>query len=641
MKALDRQLLGRGLLLLGIMATVFAYLPGLNGAFFFDDAPNISRNPSVQLTELSWDSLSLAWAGGTSGQFGRPVSQVTFALNHYISGFNPKAFKLTNLVIHCVNGVLMYLLVLQLLHSVGFMHRPGNAEVGAALMASAWLLNPIQLTSVLYAVQRMTSLSAFFVLVALLLHVNARRGRFCWQYKFILFAFAWGVCWLLGILSKESAILFPGFVAVYELIIHRYEQKRLDALGKICFVLGLIFLVASLLYLASPLSQSFLSGYEIRSFSLTERIFSEPRVIWAYISWIVFPSLESLALFHDDFVISTSLLKPWTTLPAIAGLIGLVLIAAFNYRRRPLIAFGIAWFLVGHSLESTVIPLELVHEHRNYLPLLGILFLPVGWVGYLSIESGNSRTLALGLVGGFIAYSGFITSIRADMYSNELRRTQIESQAHPDSARANYEAGRSLAALADHGDNVMATVLSKKHFQMATEADPDYKMGLLGQIILACGVTQRPDQEAIDELGSRFRERLILQEDTSILIGIVEMSGAGLLCLERAQIDGLFEAFFANSKVAPAMKMTMYSLHADYLWLSQNDLGASRQALHRALDLAPENPSLRLKWAQLDYLSGDRSGAKRLLLELQHAPLSSGERNTLKNLLDVLVDGGY
>lgn len=634
MKLLDRRFFSLGVLGLGILAVFLIYLPTLGGGFFFDDHPNIVLNPSVKIVDLSWESLRLAWSGGLSGQFGRPISQLSFALNYYFSGFSSYAFKLTNLLIHCLNGVLVYLLSYQLLDSVRERLKSPRVGVYASLLASVWLLHPIQLTSVLYAVQRMTSLSAFFLLAALLFHVIARRrtnGRWVMA---LLLIMAWGVCWPLSILSKEAGILFPAYVAVYELIIRRSERGRLDALGRVILVLSLLVVLGIVPYLASPFGKWILSGYEIRSFSLVERLLTESRVIWAYLSWIAFPILGSFALFHDDIVVSTSITDPWSTLPAIIGLLGLAFWSIFNSRRFPLAAFSIVWFLIGHSLESTFIPLEMVHEHRNYLPLLGILLLPVAWLDSLAAKAGVTRTLALTLVTGAIAYPGFVTAMRADMYANQLIRTQVEAQFHPDSARTNYEAGRSLASLADHGGNMIATILSKKHFEMATALDPDYKMGLLGQVILACGVTQSVDQEALGELQHRFRERLILQEDTNILSTIVEMSGAGLLCLNRAEVDGLFAAFFANPKAASHMKMTMYSLQADYLWLNARDLDAARNALQHALEISPRNPSLRLKWAQLDYIAGDKASAKRLLLDLRGELFSRGERETLNNLLN-------
>ena len=84
--------------------------------------------------------------------------------------------------------------------------------------------------------------------------------------------------------------------------------------------------------------------------------------------------------------------------------------------------------------------------------------------------------------------------------------------------------------------------------------------------------------------------------------------------------------------------MSMYSLHADYLWLNARDLPAARSALQKALEIAPQNPSLRLKWAQLDYIAGDKASAKSLLLELRGEPFSPGERETLNNLLNRLED---
>ncbi len=641
MQNLIKRFAGLALLLFGVLAVFSVYWPGLQGGFFFDDHPNIVLNPGVKLHSLSWESLRLAWSSGISGQFGRPVSQLSFALNHYFNGFSPFAFKLTNLVIHCLNGVLIYLLGYQLLDSLRRRLNLKDVSLWAALVAFAWMLHPIQLTSVLYVVQRMTSLSVFFLLIALILHISARRrNNQNWVTISWLMA-AWCVFWPLSVLSKETGVLLPGFVAVYELIIRRSEQGKLDVPGRGVLILAVLLVVSVVPYLVSPLGQWIASGYEIRSFSLVERLLTEARVIWEYLSWIAFPRLESFGLFHDDITLSTSLFEPWLTLPAVLGLIGLSIWAVVASRRFPLPAFGIVWFLIGHSLESTFIPLELVHEHRNYLPLFGVLLLPVGCLSAQAATPGVRRTVVITLLGVLLAYLGIITAMRVDMFANESMRTQLEAQFHPDSARTNYEAGRTLANVAD-GDpgNVIAPILAKKHFEMATALDRDFKMPLLGSLVLSCGVSQTVDQTVLEELKLRFRERLILQEDTSILSALVEMSGAGLSCLKRAEIDALFASYMANTRAAADKKVSMYSLHADYLWLSQRDLPAAREALQMALDLAPQHPGLRLKWAQLDYIAGDTVSAKTLLLELRGEPISPAEREILNNLLGEMERNG-
>ena len=630
----EHRFAGFGLLLLGVLAVLFLYWPGLYGLFFFDDHPNIVLNPGVKLDDLSRESLGLAWSSGTSGQFGRPVSQLSFALNYYFSGFSPFAFKLTNLVIHCLNGMLIYLLGYQLLDSLRQSLSLKNVSLWAALVAVVWLIHPIQLTSVLYVVQRMTSLSAFFLLLALILHVSARRlNQLDWVAVFWLIM-AWCVFWPLSILSKETGILLPGFVVVYELIVRRSERGSLDRFGRLLLYLSIVLVLGIAPYLASPFGQWIVAGYEIRSFSLVERLFTEPRVLWEYIRWTLFPSLEVFALFHDDLPVSTSLTSPWTTLPALAGLVGFLLLAMVTSRKLPLVAFGIAWFLVGHSLESSFIPLELVHEHRNYLPLFGLCLVPISMLASQEIRPGVQKTIIVAALGAVLAYFGFVTAVRANMFGQESLRTQLEAQFHPASARANYEAGRTLAAIAD-GDrgNLLATVLGKQHFEIATELDPDYKMSLFGLLVLGCGASQTVDQGALDELQRRFRERLILQEDTSVLQAVVTMSGAGLLCLKRSDIDGLFDSFVANQRVSSDKKLDMYALHADFLWLNARDLDASRNALQKALEIAPKDPSLRLKWAQLDFIAGDKFQAKRLLLELRGEHLSPNERKTQDELL--------
>ncbi len=423
-------------------------------------------------------------------------------------------------------------------------------------------------------------------------------------------------------------------MAAYELIIRRSETGRLDRLGRTILVLSVVLILALVPYLASPFGDWILAGYQIRSFSLGERLFTEARAIWAYLGWIVVPRLEFFALFHDDFVVSKSLLTPWTTLPSVLGLLLVMIWGVFARARYPLVVFGVTWFLVGHALESTFIPLELVHEHRNYLSLFGLLLLPVAGLNKLAARAGMGRTVVVSLLFASLSYLGAITALRADMFANEQIRTQIEAQFHPDSARTNYEAGRTLAAVADRDrGNLMAAILARKHFEKATTLDPDYKMALLGLLVLECGISESLDERSLTELQRRFREALILQEDTSILSSLVEMSGAGLSCLKRSEMDMLFDAFTSNTRVGADKKMIMHSLHADYLWLTERDLVAAKDSLRKSLEIAPRNKSILLKWAQLDYISGDIEGARKLLKELEAEPFSPVERNTLESLL--------
>ena len=141
------------------------YLPGINGPFVFDDYHNIINNPLVRISQLETGQIVDALSSGNASYPDRAISRLSFALNYYFSGqvYDARAFKLTNIVIHLINGALVFALAQMLFaQSAGGV---SNRRAGwmAFLCAGVWLLHPLQLTSVLYVVQRMTSLSAMFM----------------------------------------------------------------------------------------------------------------------------------------------------------------------------------------------------------------------------------------------------------------------------------------------------------------------------------------------------------------------------------------------------------------------------------------------------------------------------------------------
>ena len=611
------------------------YRPGLHGHFFFDDLPNILVLESVRLETLSIESLSAAVGNGGSGPSGRPIAQLSFALNHYFSGLDPFAFKLTNLAIHLANSVLIFILALRLFASLGGAAVARSASILAGVLATAWLLHPIQLLPVLHVVQRMTSLSAFFLLMAFLCHLRGRDAAASRNAIWLLLG--WGVFWPLSFLSKETGLLFPFFALAWELIVRRAVCGGLDRFARVFGVLAGVALASSVAYMLSPLGDWLWAGYRLRDFSLTERLLTEGRVLWFYLGLILFPRLEAFGLFHDDFTISTGLLTPWTTLLALAGLFALVWLAWRMRKRMPLVSFGIACFLIGHAMESTFLPLELVHEHRNYLPLFGILLAVVSVLMCTLEKTGPGKTLGIALMATMLAYFSFVTALRADQFGDEVRRSQIEAQHHRASARAQHEAGRVLAGL-EGSDSPSSPQysLAKAHYELAGQLDPNFKMNLLGLIHLNCQAGISMEQQWVGELRRRLLETPFAPGDRTVLYSLKEMTVAGTICLGRPEIDGLFAAAIANPGVSQGVRAMLYSWHADYLWLHEKDLPAAFAALGKSLTLAPSNTSNRLKLAQLRFIAGELDQAEQLLLELRGERLSLEERKTLDGLLSGL-----
>jgi len=605
------------------------YFSGLHGNFFFDDIPNIITSEAIRLESLSFESLYSAMMSGRSGPLGRPVAQFSFALNYFFNGLSPFAFKATNLAIHLLCGCLVFVLAHKLFSSQYLKQNPEHPYMASVVLTAVWLLHPIQLLPVLHVVQRMTSLSALFLLAALLLHIHGREKQ-----NFVWLLLAWFVFWPLSVFSKESGLLFPAFALAWELIIRRAKEGQLDTFSRGFSALAAFGAVAIVAYMLSTNGQWLLAGYNLRGFSLGERLMTEGRILWFYLGLIFLPQLENFGLFHDDIPLSTGLLTPWTTLPSLAGLLGLVIVVLKMRRQAPLVSLGIIWFLVGHSMESTVLPLEIAHEHRNYLPLLGAL-LPLAWFLSRLIEThGTIKTLGITCALAIMSHITLVTALRADQFGEEVRRTQIEAQHHRKSSRAQFDAGRALSSLPEASSSSSPTyAFARSHFELAFELDSNAKMPLLALVNLNCKANLAIENSWVEELGRRLANTPFAPGDQTVLFAVKEFSTENTLCLKRIDVDNLFAAAFSNPTTSLIAQATMHSWHADYLWLHEKDLNAARGSLEKTLRLSPGNPSNQLKWAQLLLLSEEREEAKRLLIALRNAKLSSEERKTRKELL--------
>ncbi|MDR3053780.1 MAG: hypothetical protein LBU53_00005, partial [Zoogloeaceae bacterium] len=202
-------------LILLLTLVFLLYAPGLTGDYVFDDTTNITKNEKIAIESLEIKTLNAAFWSGSAGPLGRPLSMLSFALNHYFTGFDPYFFKLTNLVVHLVNVVLVFWLVHALLRALPARETcGGNAHpirfpfYGALLAAALWGLHPLNLTSVLYVVQRMTSLATLFGLFALALYAAWRSSpRHFSPFQNGLTGLAILLCLIASVFSKESGLL--------------------------------------------------------------------------------------------------------------------------------------------------------------------------------------------------------------------------------------------------------------------------------------------------------------------------------------------------------------------------------------------------------------------------------------------------
>ncbi|HSI22789.1 MAG TPA: tetratricopeptide repeat protein [Methylophilaceae bacterium] len=595
------------------------YQPGLYGDFEFDDQVNLLSNTDLHIDDISLPALKLAALSGGAGPLGRPISMASFAINHVHTGFDPYYLKLTNLIIHIISGALLYFLLLQLLHAYRRTYSiqlTNNVISWIAIASSAaWLLHPLNITSVLYIVQRMTSLSGLFSLLALLFYVIGRNQILDnKQVGWWAILLATPVAGLIAIFCKENAALLPLFIGLVEWCFFQFRTpSRSTAIllhGTLAIALWLPLLMAFIYLVIHP--AWFLEGYGGRGFSLTERLLTESRVLWLYLRLILAPDIALMGIYHDDIPISINLFSPSTTFPAIIGLLSLLLLAIGVRNRAPILAFGLLWFFIGHLIESSIIPLEIAHEHRNYLPMIGILFASFYYLLNPGVTQRILRIRGL-LTLLLIAMLGFSTHVRAMQWGDLLEHAIIEAENHPDSPRAQQQLGRMYFKLHKYEAREEFYQKALKSFQTASALDPHFKNGLYGRIILDYNAGRTPPAEIINDFLYRLQYNRREPGDISMLNSLVQCQLSGDCKLPDQTVIEALEIEVARYKYDPPRQATFLSFLGAYAAQKMDNADLAGKYLRQAVSVNPTDVQGRLNLAWYLTVIGQHHSAEKQL----------------------------
>lgn len=353
--------------ILVIASGALAYAPSLSVPFVLDDLPAILEEPRVRMVRLDWDSFVAAVAGFPLSRW---LAYLTFALNHRVGGFDPIGFHVVNLAFHLAAALMAGLLAREVLVRAA-PDPPAAARDRTALIAALlFALHPIQTQAVTYAVQRMTSMGGFFALLSLWLFLRGRRPEVARPWPHLAGA---GLAAFAAFSCKENYVVLPGLAALLEWLLVPGFAERVRRHPRVA--VGLVVPVAAtVLGAAWRYAPFFAGGVGLSGLPMAERLLSQARILWHYLSLLALPLPSRL---HVDYGwrLSTSVLDPWTTLPSILGLAALVA-AAFALRRRLLLpSLAVLWFVVALSVEQSFVPLDLVAEHRLYVPSFGWMLL--------------------------------------------------------------------------------------------------------------------------------------------------------------------------------------------------------------------------------------------------------------------------
>jgi len=641
------------LLLLGIALIIcLVYWPGLHGPYVLDDGENLLLNPSVALTDLTRDNIYAALTGNDSGPLKRPIAALSFALNHYFNnGFYPSfAFKTTNLAIHLLNTCFIFLLSLKLLGTPRLSNRLDihSRQRIAIFSAALWALHPIQLTNILYVVQRMNSLSALFMLAGLLLFTHGRMLLDKANTKGLA-VMACGILGgsVLGLASKENAALLPLLALTIEYCFFGFGAKNGQHRRWLLLFYTLVIIlpvVAISTYLVfNP--DFILNTYLTRNFSVFERVLTETRVLWFYVGLIMLPASNRLGLFHDDIVLSTGLFTPVTTLFAVIGVLVALGLGLTQARRHPVVSFAILWFLAGNAIESSFLGLELAYEHRNYLPSYGILFaVTFGLV----LTAKNRRYVGLIALAAAVLTLSFVTWSQANAWGNIENLVEQTVRNHPYSPRANnFAASTSLGV---KHDMVAAIRYTLNGLQLVPEEAGQH----IDLQILLCvlGVEidhelQRSSKQAADRrfdvnvtgLDEKIRaietkEGIRLFHDSSNpklisrLLGTKPITVHGIFSLENLRhcildpprscmlLRNVALTWFTIASRNPATTRNYRAILAGNTAMLYADIGDVERALtymNQAVDLLPEHTAYRIGRAEYLIRLGRLDEARRVI----------------------------
>lgn len=656
-----RRLLVPAVALALFLAAGLLYSSTAQMPFTFDDLHNIRDNPRMRMDGISLEGLVRAATGSPSST--RPVPKITFAINYALHGWDLWGYHAVNIAVHALAALFLFLLIKATLATPYGRFLKGPPALVAFLAALVWLVHPIQTQAVSYLVQRMAAMAAMFYAASLWAFVRARlagtkRSRLAW-------ALVCALCGLLALGSKENAATLPIFMLVYEWFFfqnlsRRWLKKALPWMGA-CL---LVFALAGLWYVGWDPAGHIRETYSARDFSLGERLLTQFRVVSLYISLLILPLPSRLNLLHD-ISISRSLFDPVSTLFALVFLAGLLALTVWSVKKHRLLAFCGLWFFGNLFIESSVIALEMIFEHRLYLPSMMLaLALVLGVFSLISdrrIASVAVMVIAALFAWGTwernkawtddmslwadtakkspdyyrVAYSYATMLLDADKPEEALEYALKAVRLKPSDPKAHFAVARALSHSAIGRD---AEAL--EYYRQAVEIQPYYglfhiglgqalaKEGRVEEAIrhLHTGLRLEPDNpmhhmnagralvdmDRLEEAVEVLNRALVLDRRYLMPHGNLGIAHAKLGNIQKAR-----EHFLAHMQAFPEDAMAYFNLGR--MLLNQDKPHEAIGFLSQAKALAPQNQAIAQAFDEARQAFDRRANIDRVMAQLRNA----------------------
>ena len=464
-KQLNTALVLGSICVLGLLI----YSNSFGCGFHLDDGSSIVENKAIQ----QWPSIKPIWELSR----GRFVPYLTLAFNFHLGGLEVWGYHFVNLLIHLANACLVYFFTLQLFQTPALAVEPksANRQLIAYFAALIFVAHPLATQSVTYIVQRMASMLTLFYLASVYCYLKARMLQ-TFSRASLTYYGASTLMAILAIFTKENVFALPLAILLVEACFLQTkplgdllkDKRILLAMGTI--VLGLILVASTYpmqIFAAIPPQHG--HTYTVTPLNYLWTQFS---VILKYIQLLFLP----LSLNLDyDYRIATQFFEIRTML-SFAALLGLVSLGVYLFKRHRMISFGIFWFLITLSIESSIIPIEdLIFEHRTYLPAVGFCIL-LSYGIWLFLGNRN-RTAAIALLMLIVGSNAYLTYARNKVWKDEISLWTDVIAKSPNKARP-Y--GTRADAYREKGE----TEKAMKDYDHAIQINPKYSTALLNKGVL-------------------------------------------------------------------------------------------------------------------------------------------------------------
>jgi len=579
---------------------VLAYANTFTVPFQFDDDVYVSNNPTIRtfryfiapsevkkLSEYSPTSFPPALRSAFTT---RILGYLSLAINYHLHGLNVAGYHLLNLVIHILNGILVYLILVATLRADFFSSLPckGAFDLRSIIASASSLLfvsHPIQTQAVTYISQRFTSLASLFYLLSLLLYIHFRtsvpgRGRPVYHATALVSAVA-------AMLTKEFTFTLPIIIAFYEVTF--FSTSRMDRIKTLAPFAITLLIIPVIIFIqqgtlnALDSTMRSMAAADETNISRMHYLLAQPRVIILYIRLLFFPVGQNV---DHDMPVYPSLFVGPVFFSSIA-LIALFCFAVYlyfaadrakEYPELKVASFGMIWFFITISVESSVIPLgELVAEYRMYLPSVGMIIAVVSLLVYAARRSSmvwpKSPWVLCAVLGAAVISLAIGTHLRNTVWDSEISLWKDAARKSPGKVRPHQNLGTYYLA----GGRLEE---AKKEFLVALRLDPN-------------------NFETHNNLGIVYKRlgdyARAIQEYTTVLklapSDAMAHYNLGNLYLAQGNLEEAIREYQASISLAPDYDEAHNNLGIAYEKSGKIDLAIME--FKRAIKLNPENVNAR------------------------------------------------